>query len=328
MKRFWPFVLVLVLLAALAGAWPAYAAGCGDDHAVIADSYTLAAGQVLDSNLIVLGGQATVAPGAVVNCKVVVLGGSLDLSGKVLQDVVVMGGDVHLHSASEIDGELQSLGGTFTQDAGAVIRGGVSQGFNTNNDGGSGNPLPDAGFSVVNAALGFYHRVSETILGALGIGLVALLVVLIWPEPTARVRAAVQNAPGPSGVLGLLTAIAVPVLIFVAMVTVCLIPVGFMAGVVLTAAIAFGWIAVGELVGQKLVSALNISHLSPAVAAGIGTALLSLAVSVTSWFPCVGWVVPLVVSSVGLGAVTLTRFGTQPYLPSSGPALPAVSAGT
>src|SRR5262249_28084714 len=146
---------------------------------------------------------------------------------------------------SEIDGELQSLGGTFTQDEGAVIRGGVSQGFNTRDT--NPNPGAAAGLSVVNAVLSAYRMLTESVLTALGIGLVALLVVLIWPEPTARVRAAVQNAPGQSGALGLLAVIAVPVLIFITMIPVCLIPIGFMAGVVLTVAIAFGWIAVGEL---------------------------------------------------------------------------------
>src|SRR5262249_32457411 len=98
--------------------------------------------------------------------------------------------------------------------------------------------------------------------------------------------------------------------------------------VVLTVAIAFGWIAVGELLGQGLARWLNMTHLSPAVAAGIGTALLSLAVAVTSWVPCIGWVGPGVVSSVGVGGGGLTGFGALPYLPSSGPALPAVSAQT
>ena len=327
MKRFWP-VLILPLLAALVGALPAYAANCNDDHAVIADSYTLAAGQSLDSNLIVLGGQATVAPGATVNCKVVVLGGSLDVSGKVLQDVVVMGGNVHLHSSAEVDGELQSLGGTLTQDDGAVIKGGVSQGFNTHSNSGNGNssPVPYAGFSVLDSVLSLYHSVTQAVLGALGLGLLALLVVLVWPEPTARVCAAVQNAPGQSGGLGLLTVVAVPVLIALTFFTICLIPVSFMAGVVFSAAIAFGWIALGELVGMRLVGTLNMAHLSPAVAAALGTALLSLGVSAISWLPCIGWVAPVILSALGLGAVTLTRFGTLPYLPTGPIAPPAPPA--
>ncbi len=329
MKRFWSVLMlvsVVALLLPLAAASPAYAAGCGDDHAVIADIYTLPAGQQLDGNLIVLGGQATIDSGATVNCKVIVLGGSLELAGKVVQDVVVMGGQAHLRSTAEIDGQLQSLGGSLTQDQGARIIGGVSQGFSA-----SGVPAaPQFGgnFSILEAVFAFYRGVLQTLLGALGFGLLALIVVLVFPEQTARVRGTLITAPVQSGALGLLTGVALPVLIVLATITVCLIPFAFVAAVLLAAAVALGWIALGALVGDRLVAGLKLVNLSPAVAAALGTALLSLVVSFVSLVPCVGWVAPVILACAGLGAVTLTRFGTQPYFPASPsvpPAPPAVS---
>ncbi len=326
MKRFWPVLmlaLAVALLLPLAAAGPAYAAGCGNDHAVIGDAYTLAAGQQLDGNLIVLGGQATVAPGATVNCKVIVLGGSLDLAGKVAQDVVVMGGEAHLRGTAEIDGQLQSLGGSLTQDEGARIVGGVNEGFSAS--GVPAAPQFGSNFSILEAVLSFYRTVVRTVLGALGFGLLALLVVLVFPEQTARVRGTLTTAPVQSGALGLLTGVALPVLMVLAAITVCLIPVAFVAAVLLAAAVALGWIALGALLGDRLVADLRLVNLSPAVAAALGTTLLSLVVSVVSLVPCVGWVAPVVMASAGLGAVTLTRFGTQPYFPA-GPASPATPA--
>ncbi len=329
MKRFWP-VLTLALVAGLLlpglAASPAAAglavpaADCNNSHSVIADSYTLASGQQLDGNLVVFGGQATIAAGAIVNCRVVVMGGSLDLAGKVVQDVVVMGGDARLRSTAEIDGQLQTLGGTFTQDSGAQIKGGVGQGFNIGS--GPDRPVVDNSIPLLAAVLSFYRTITRTFLGSLGLGLLALLVVLFWPEQTARVRAAVTNAPGQSGALGLLTVVAGPVLMVVATITVCLIPIAFMAMVVFSAAVALGWIALGELVGLRLAGALKLVALSPAVATGLGTALLSLVVAAISWVPCIGWVAPVILAAVGLGAVTLTRFGTRPYFPAS-PAAPS-----
>jgi len=81
-------------------------------------------------------------------------------------------------------------------------------------------------------------------------------------------------------------------------------------------------------VGQRLAGALKLVNLSPAVATGLGTALLSLVVAAISWVPCVGWIAPTVLAAIGLGAVTLTRFGTQPYFPSSpaAPITPALNA--
>jgi len=335
MKRL-GFLLILTLAAALLSAGSVMAASpasgapvvnCSDSHSVIGQTYSLPAGQQLDSNLVVLGAEANVAPGATINCNVVVMGGNLSLAGKVVGDVVVVGGDVHLLSTAEVDGRLQSLGGTLTQDDGAQVKGSVGQGFSLGS-GGPERPAVNGAFSALDAVFALYRGITRTILGALGMGLLALLVVLFWPEQTARVRAAVSNAPGQSGALGLLTVVAVPVLIVIASITICLIPVGFMAGVVLTAAVAFGWIALGELVGQRLAGALNLVALSPAVAAGLGTALLSLAVAAINLVPCVGWIAPVILAAVGLGAVTLTRFGTQPYLPSNPPApiAPALNA--
>jgi len=324
MKRFVIF-LSLVLAAALLVPGLALASGaaapaCNGSHSVIGDNYTLAEGQTLDSNLVILGSTATIASGATVNCQVVVMGGSLDVSGQVLGNVVLMGGDVHVRPTAEIDGQVQSVGGNLTQDPGAQVKGGVGQGFSIG-DSGPSRPVAAGYLSPIAALFDLYRTIAHTFLGALGLGLLALLVVLFWPEQTTRVRAAVMNAPGQSGALGLLTVVAVPVLIVLASITICLIPVAFMAELVLTAGIAFGWIALGELVGQRLAGALKLVNLSPAVATGLGTALLSLVVSAISWVPCIGWVAPVVLAAIGLGAVTLTRFGTQPYFPTS-PATP------
>ncbi len=334
MKRFW-IVLSLALAAMLllpglalaGGPTAATAANCSGSHSVIGDNYTLAAGQTLDSNLVILGSNASIAPGATVNCQVVLMGGTLDVAGAVLGNVVVMGGDVRLRSTAIIDGQVQTVGGNLTQDDGSQVKGGVGQGFSLG-DSGPSRPVVDGLFSPFAALVELYRSIARTFLGSLGLGLLGLLVVLFWPEQTARVRATVSNAPGQSGALGLLTVVAVPVLIAIAGITICLIPIAFMGGLVLTAGIAFGWIALGELVGQRLAGALKLVNLSPAVATGLGTALLSLVVAAISWVPCIGWIAPVVLAAIGLGAVTLTRFGTQPYFPAApaAPIQPALNA--
>src|SRR5262249_26844376 len=133
---------------------------------------------------------------------------------------------------------------------------------------------------------------------------------------------------GQSGALGLLTVVAVPVLIVLASITICLIPIGFMAGLVLTAAITFGWIALGELVGQRLAGALKLVNLSPAVATGLGPALLSLGGHVRRWVRWVGWVARVALRSAARGAVPLPRSGPQPFFPSAPapPTQPALNA--
>ena len=86
------------------------------------------------------------------------------------------------------------------------------------------------------------------------------------------------------------------------------------------AAIVFGWIALGNEVGRRIGTAMKWELTDPA-AAGLGTLLLSLVAGGIDFIPCVGFLLVVVVASIGLGAVMLTRFGAQEYL---GPASAAV----
>jgi hypothetical protein len=312
-----PLILALAFLAALGTARPAYAANCDDDHRVMGNNFTLAKGEELDSNLIVLGGNATIEPGAILNCTLVTLGGDVDVAGSVAEDMVVIGGNVELRSTAVIGGQLVTFGGSIDREDGAQVKGGESQGFGVSGDEPrTGFRLPGR-FAPFTPLVDLYRSLLHTVLVSIGLGLLALLVVLFWPEQTARVGAAVTTAPAAAGGLGLLTVVAVPMLIVLAAITICLIPVSFVGAVVFAAALVFGWIGLGQLVGVRLAGALRLHNLSPAVSAALGTGLLTLVVSAINWVPCVGWVAPVVLAAVGLGAVTLTRFGTQAYLPSA-----------
>jgi len=313
MKRWaWLSIVGLVLAAGLSAVRPAYAANCTDDKSVFGGSYTLAEGDELNGNLTLLGGNASIAAGATIHCELVIMGGNADIAGSVEGDVVVFGGNVTLHSTAVIGGELVSVGGAVTREEGAVVTGGETQGFSVG-DGPRWLPFQfDAPF--LDPVFNWYQSVFETFVSALVMGLLALLIVVFWPEQTSRVAAAITVAPGASGGLGLLTLVAVPVLLVLLTITLCLIPVAFVGGVIFAAAILFSWITLGQIVGARLATALNLHTLSPAVAAALGTGLLWLLTSAVGAVPCVGWVAWVILSAVGLGAVTLTRFGTRPYL--------------
>lgn len=327
-----PLAAALALVLALTlVARPAEAGHCGDDTQVVGDSYVLRDGETLNSNLIVMGGDAAIEAGARVACTVVVFGGNLAVAGTIDEDVVVFGGNSDLEGTARVGGELVTFGGSVSQAEGAEVRGGESTGFNWDR-GFDRNWFPNNRLSFLSPVLGFYQSVFETLLTAMALGLLALLLVLFWPEQTAQVGAVVTTAPAAAGGLGLLTGVAVPVLGLLMAVTVCLIPVAFVGALMLAAAVVFGWVALGLIVGTRLARALRADHMSPAVAAALGTGLLSLAMSAIAQVPCVGWVPPLLLGLIGLGAVVLTRFGTRPYLGGSGvtpvpPAPPAPPLG-
>ena len=88
-----------------------------------------------------------------------------------------------------------------------------------------------------------------------------------------------------------------------------------MAALLLALAWAFGLVSLGYMVGKRM-QEMTRQEWAPAVAAGLGTFLLVLVINgMRSLIPCIFWVVPAATGMVGLGAVILTRFGTQTYPP-------------
>jgi len=78
----------------------------------------------------------------------------------------------------------------------------------------------------------------------------------------------------------------------------------------LGAGFIFGWVAMGLQVGWRMAQAFKRDW-HPATQAGLGTLVLSLVVYAVNLIPCVGFVFWVMLAVLGLGAVTLTRFGGQ-----------------
>jgi hypothetical protein len=183
----------------------------------------------------------------------------------------------------------------------------------------------------------FGRAFTATFLGLLFVG-VGLLVVFIWPRPIRQVSECIRVMPWQSLGLGLLTfliaagleALAAVLMIIIILVaaaliaTVILIPVGLLLLILsflvllpvplaLAGAMAMGWVSLAELLGQRVLRGLNMRHSTPAGAVFVGM-LLSVGVAATLWIispACCGWLFVLLFTSVGLGAVIHTRFGTQ-----------------
>ena len=120
--------------------------------------------------------------------------------------------------------------------------------------------------------------------------------------------------------MGLLTLIAVPALLVLLAITICLIPFSVLGFLLFGVSVAFGVIALGLEVGVRLGQAFQRAF-HPAAAAGLGTLLLALVVGGIGLIPCVGWIAPTLTAALGAGAVVLTRFGSRTYT-VAGPSLP------
>jgi cytoskeletal protein CcmA (bactofilin family) len=301
------------------------ASGPNDTKIILGSSYRLESGDVLDSDLLVMGGNVDLDPGSVVQGSAFILGGNINIAGEVDGDVGVLGGNVTLMSGSVVRGDVSSLGGNIIRADGAVIEGEFSSNFGIDIDSSMPDFPSDFDFSWPTFS---FPRISPwisvlwSVFRVFVIAALALLVVMFWPEPTRRIADAAIGQPLAAGGLGLLTAIAGPVLLLVLLITILLAPLSVIGFVLFVAAGVFGWIGLGYEVGRRIALAMKWDLQDPA-AAGLGTLLLSAVAGGIGFIPCVGWLLVVLAASLGLGAVMLTRFGSQAYLGSVSSAVPA-----
>jgi len=309
--------LLVVVTMGMAAA-PAFASdGQPPGQVVFGQDFTLQNGQTMEGDLIVFGGDVRIEADSRVEGSVVALGGDVEIAGTVKKDVVAMGGDVLLRETARIYGGLMALGGTVEREAGAQVRG--QQVVNPPqwswwrwgwgavpvpiypywpSDG-----LPAMAFQVAMRGLGLLLR---TVVMAGLAGLVALL----WPRAATRVGRSALERPLNAFGMGLLTLIVGILLAIGLIITLCLSPVGAAVAIALVVAILFGQLAIGIVVGERLMPTLTSRAVAPFWTAALGAGLLTLLLGLLDLIPCVGWVGGFLVTCAGLGAVVLTRFGT------------------
>jgi hypothetical protein len=298
----------------------AFAGGLMQGRVVFGGTFTLTAGEVLDGDLAVFGGTAHLKEDSLVEGSVVVMGGNVEVDGEVEQDLVVIGGNANLSSSAVIGGDVWTVGGNVNPD-GATIEGDLLTATNVE------FPMDlvfsrDLRFPMRVLPFPVEARIVSYLFQSFMLAAVAVLVVVFWPKPTERVATAVFKQPVAAGGLGLLTFIIAPVLLLLFVITICLIPAAIVGALILLIAGIFGWVAIGVEVGRRLVHSMDQEY-QPVVAAGLGTLVFALVANGFSFIPCVGWLIPFLISAVAVGAVMLSRFGTQYY--QSGTVSPAAA---
>lgn len=275
--------------------------------------YTLRSDQTLHGDLIVTSGQITLQEGSRVTGSVFVTSGNIDMAGEIDGDLLMTSGNANLLPSAIIRGNVRHISGNINQMPGAQVEGEWLSGASF------ATPWT-GGISILTSIL--WYLFQSVLLAAL-----AALAVAIWPQPVNHTLQAIVDEPVLTGGLGLLVMVAVPILSVLLAITVCLIPLTLVGIFVWMAAMVFGWAAIGLGVGRRLF-AETARPMQPALIAGLGTLVLSLVVNGIGLIPCVGWIAPLLVAALGLGAVVLTRFGRRPYMPAAGRFEPPAPSGT
>lgn len=293
-------VLVAVLLTTGCGQKGRYGA------TLIAEgTHEVASGESLKGELIVMGGEARLAENSRIEGSVYVLGGNLDVAGEIDGNVAALGGSVVLHPGSRVHGDLRVGGADVTIPEGPVVDGDVISGMDV------AMPLSPGWWSDRSLGAQVAWLLARTVV----VAALAFLAVRLIPRPVSRVANALTGQPVVSGAVGLLAAVVAPSLLVAMAFTVILAPVAVVGFVLLGATIAYGWIAIGLVAGQRL-GRWRGWKASPAVLASAGTLVFTLVLTGIAELPFVGIigdVFTLVSVAVGFGAVLLTRFGLRGF---------------
>lgn len=294
--RFPALLLVTLILVLLAGCAPVASSNGG---LVIGSSYHLNSGETLNHDLTVVGGNVALDQNSTVNGNVAVLGGNVVVDGNINGDLTVMGGSVNLENHAVVQGALNTVGGSVERASGAIVKGQMNN-----------NPTgiaPMMRTPVIGSNTNLKSPLT-VIFQSLALAALAVIVTLFAPGYVERAGRTAQAAPAASGGVGCLTLLVLVVMA----ITIILIPVSLLGLLVAGLAILFGWIAIGLLVGREFAILVKKPWSDP-INAGVGTLVISLLAGALNIIPCIGWLAGVIVALIGLGAVILSRAGTQLY---------------
>ena len=123
--------------------------------------------------------------------------------------------------------------------------------------------------------------------------------LLLWAVPGLRTATVADAGAGvKDGAIGLVTAIALPVVAFIACITVVGIPLGILTAIVWLFGLYFAKIVVAQMIGRRLFAA---QHGLPHYAATLLAGLVIVIVAIN--LPWIGWLIGLALTLLGLGMI-------------------------
>jgi cytoskeletal protein CcmA (bactofilin family) len=291
-----PPVLALLAVTALAAPAAAGAVSAGgtseDPIVVVSGDVTVARGETVDG-VFLANGDARIAGD--VNGEVVVLSGDALVSGRIDGDLFTADGTARLLPSAEVTGDVE-YGGEHPQIAlDARVHGDVTK-----------QDWPDLG-GLVSWVGGFVVWL------AVSLSLLALgaLLLLIAPRAADALEAQSRQRLGRAIAIGIAIAIVLPVLAFIAAITLLGIPLALVVGLALLPLGAVAYLVSAYALGRRMVPASRARML--ALLAGLGVLRLA------AYVPILGLLTGLAALVLGLGligtAIGASREASNPTAP-------------
>jgi hypothetical protein len=252
------------------------------------------------ANIVKIGSDVIIEEGMKVR-NALALGGQITVEGFVENHVIAIGGSVVLTRTAVVGGNVISLGGIVARGRGSEIHGNLTEINSDDISAAISNALSDEweGWSWIFAI------VSLSIF--IGVLILTMLIVHFIPKHIQVVATAVRYIPFKVilwGLGGLILIVPLAVLLAVSVIGIVLIPLEM---TLVLCAIILGFVAVSQLVGEKLFAVLKRHDHNILRETIWGLIILW----VIGWIPYVGWMLKVFAIVLGLGGVLVTRFGTS-----------------
>jgi hypothetical protein len=257
----------------------------------------------------------------------------VESGGKILGDAVSLGGDIRVKDNASVGRDAVSLGGIVDVAPAGIVSGkvvkidekwtGFHRGWNKSwtgehNYSNSWNHIPL--FQGASLLRTIFLGPLLGIGGLLGTFLfiffffmrlflwlcVAILAVIFFPENVNRLSQLTSRAFGISFLLGLVMMIALPFFFLFMLVTIIGIPFIPLAAACFFLVYIFGTVGVALWFGKLFPNSASRSQMR-------NTMIGVLAISMLRLIPGIGFVVWILLVSVSLGSIILSRLGTQQY---------------
>ena len=272
---------------------------------LVGDVYVLKEHEIIDGNIAGIGTTLVIEDGAAVMGNISLIGSRVEIFGSVDGDTNVFAGTTHIHNTAIINGSINQIAHQINIEPDAYISGEINTfAFPTQLSIGDAGKLENISDWLHPTGWMTFQLIRNLVLV-----LITILIIFLFKMPTLRVVRCIKINVAVSWGIGLLVILATPIVSLFLIITICLSPIGVILILAFLIADIWGWAGISFIIGNNLTRWLKLDWPEEAEVA-IGAVLLGLASTLLAFLPCVGFMISMMVSAVGLGGIVLSKLGT------------------
>lgn len=270
------------------------------------DIYILKNNEIIDGDIAGVGTTLSIEKGATVRGNISLVGSNLEVAGKVDGDINVFAGTSFIKNSAVITGSINQIFHQINIDPDASVSGEI----NTYQLPAQQNIRDGSGFTRLIDWLKPSSIIIFHIVRNVTFVLFTFLIISILKTRTLRAVSSLQKNMIAAWGAGMITMIALPIISFVFLITICLSPFAVILIITFLLCLLWAWVLIALLAGQMLERWLR-QDWKEELSSVIGSVLIGLITSLISIIPCIGFLINILIASAGLGGILISRFGTQ-----------------